>query len=236
MLQLARDLDHPPSLAAALAFALHAGGLRHSYTGSMACLRDLAVELRRLCRDEGFFMWSAVAEIYLGVIGHALGERGARVRMKEGLELFVQTKTRVTAVMMNVLVAEVLNDGDADDEALALLDDAEAEARERSEGFYVPEIWRVRGRIFARQHKRRVRRGGLSPGMELAGAQGARSLELRTALDLDDLLDADGCAAERTECAASTVDDSPSAVDRLEPANAIRSCPLPPSTGAAHVG
>ena len=40
MLQLGRELDHPASLAAALAFALHGDGIRHSYTGRWAGCRD----------------------------------------------------------------------------------------------------------------------------------------------------------------------------------------------------
>jgi len=129
-------------------------------------------------------MWDAVAEIYLGVIGQARGERDARTKIQEGLELFVQTRTRVTAVMMNVLVAEVLDDADADDEALALLDDAEADARDRSEGFYVPEIWRVRRRILARQGKPESAEAAFRRAMHLARTQKARSLRLRAALEM----------------------------------------------------
>ena len=56
MLRLARILDHPASLAGALAFALHGGGVRHSYTGQMARWKDIATELRRLSHEEGFFL------------------------------------------------------------------------------------------------------------------------------------------------------------------------------------
>ena len=238
MLQLARDLDHPPSLAAALAFALHGGGVRHSYPGRMACLRDIAAELHQLCREEGFFMWNAVAEIYLGLIGHALGEPDARPRMQEGLELFVQTKTRVTAVMMNVLVAEVLDGADADDEALALLDDAEADARERSEWFYVPEIWRVRGRVLARQDKVECAEAAFRRALELASAQKARSLQLRAALDLGGLLGAVVRDAEGRPRLAPAVDEAQWVVGQPEiarvGANSVRL--IPPATGASHVG
>ena len=38
MLQLGRDLDQQASLAGALAFALHGGGMRYSYSGEMVRL------------------------------------------------------------------------------------------------------------------------------------------------------------------------------------------------------
>ena len=64
------------SLAGALAFALHGGGMRYSYTGEISRLRDIAEELATISNEEGLFMWLAVAEIYLGIIG----QESARAR------------------------------------------------------------------------------------------------------------------------------------------------------------
>ena len=90
--------------------------------------------------------------------------------------------------------------------------------RERAKGFYVPEIWRVRGRIFARSASL-AGGGSVSPGHRPPAAR-ARSLELRAALDLGELLNAEGPRRGRPACLAAVVDDSPSAVDRPEPAQA----------------
>jgi len=239
MLQGARDLDHPSNLAGALAFALHGGAVRHSYTREMVHLRDIALELRQLSQDEGFFLWTAVAEIYLGVIAQAQGERDAPRQMKEGLELLTQTRTRVTTVLMNVIVAEALHDVGEDDEALALLDDAEVDGQEREEGFCAPEIWRVRGRLLARKGRQSDAESAYRHALGLAGTQKARSLELRAALDLHDLLDAEGRAAEGRACVAAFFHRSLWSVDRPEPARgrSILTRPsLPSATGAPHVG
>ena len=88
--------------------------------------------------------------------------------MQEGLELFDQTKTRITAVMMNVLVAEVLYGAEADDEALDLLDQAETDAREGEMWFSAPEIWRVRGRFLARQDEPSQAETAFRRALELA--------------------------------------------------------------------
>jgi tetratricopeptide (TPR) repeat protein len=239
MLQLARDLDHRASLAAALAFALHGGGARYSYTGEMARLRGIATELRQLSHDEGFFLWCAVAEVYLGVIGQVRGEGDARMRMKEGLELFAQTRTRVTAVMMNVIVAEALYDVGEDAEALSLLEEAEKDSRERDEGFYAPEIWRVRGRFFARQGKLAQAESTYRRALEIAAMQKAHSLALRAAIDLFELLDAEGRTGEGRASLATVLDRAHWTTDRPEPARAralLHSSLLHSTTGTSHVG
>ena len=45
-------------------------------------LRDNAEELRKLSHEEGFFMWYAVAEIYLGMIDQELGEPDGQSRIR----------------------------------------------------------------------------------------------------------------------------------------------------------
>jgi predicted ATPase len=188
MLQLARALDHRPSLAGGLAFALHAGGVRYSYVREMVRLREIAHELSHLSEHEGFFMWFAVAEVYRGLIAAELNEDGARTLMMEGLELFAQTRTRVTIVMMNVLVADALSHAGQDDEALGLLEQAETEIAQREERFYAPEISRVRGCLFARRGDLSRAESCYEQALDFASAQKAWSLELRAALDLYELL------------------------------------------------
>jgi class 3 adenylate cyclase len=205
MLRLGRQLDHRSSLAGALAFALHGGGVRHSYTGGMVRLLDIADELCQLSNDEGFYMWHAVAQTYRGVIGLALGEPGARERTTEGLEQFVQTRTRVTLVMMNVMVAEALHARRDDEMALRLLDEAEREASARHEYLHAPEIARVRGRVLAARGESHAAEASYVRGLQLATAQDAHSLSLRAALDLHDLLAANGRAERGASSVASVL-------------------------------
>jgi class 3 adenylate cyclase len=207
MVQLGRDLEHPASLAGALAFALHGGGMRHSYPGQLVRLRDVAEELGALSYANGFFMWYAVAETYLGLIDLELGEATALARVAEGLELFTQTRTRVTAVMMKVMAAEKLGPLGEEDAAGRLLTSAEAEADERHEHFYLPEIWRVRGRHLAMAGQVREAESAYRRALELAAAQRALCLELRAALDLHSLLAEDGRDAEGRAALEGVIED-----------------------------
>jgi tetratricopeptide (TPR) repeat protein len=91
MLQIARELGHPFSLACALTFTLH-GAFRYSYTGEMGRLAGIAEELMALVKEVDFFFWYVVTYTYQGLIAEALGEEErARTQMLEGLELFAQT-------------------------------------------------------------------------------------------------------------------------------------------------
>ena len=239
MLQLARDLGQRASLAGALAFALHGGGMRYSFTGEIARLRDIAEELRQISHEEGLFMWYAVAEIYLGIIGQESAEPGARKRIMEGLELFAQTKTQVTAVMMKVIVAEQLFAFAEDDEVTRILDSAEYDAVARSERFYLPELWRMRGRISARQADVSAAESAYRTALHIATEQKAHSLELRAALDLYDLLAELGRDDEGRDLLSSILDNEDVAwtPDRPEPmrARAILARPLI-EMGASHGG
>jgi tetratricopeptide (TPR) repeat protein len=221
MLQLGRDLQHRPSLAAALAFMLHGGGYRYSYRHQMERLCEVADELRSLCRNEGFFMWYAVGETYRAVIAQTLGEEDAPTRMRKGTELFVQTGTRVTLVLMDVMMAEALYELHEDEEAFRLLDEAEAEMETRGERLNAPEIWRVRGRLLARRGDDAAAEAAYRHALEFAGQQKARSLELRAALDLHDLLAANGRAEEGCAWVAARIASLREGLDRPEPARAL---------------
>jgi class 3 adenylate cyclase/tetratricopeptide (TPR) repeat protein len=197
MLQLGRDLQHPPSLAGALAFTLHGGGFRYSYAGQMERLLDIAEELIDLSQNEDFFFWYADAYWYRGVIAEAMGDAElARTEMREGAELFARTGARLSLVMMNVICAEALYRMGDDDEAFRLLDLAEADMTARGEGLLAPDIWRVRGRLLARRGNLSEAEAAYNHAMEQARAQHAVSLELRAALDFFELRDEQGRAEE----------------------------------------
>jgi tetratricopeptide (TPR) repeat protein len=206
MLDLGRSLQHPPSLAATLAFFLHGGGIRYSYIGAMHHLRHVADELMTLCRDEDYFLWYAVGYTYRGIIAEALGDRDeALTRMEEGLELFEQTGSRLTLVMMNVLCAEALHRLGNDDRALEKLAVAEKEMREREEGLLAPDMWRVRGTILASRRDDAGADTAFREAIHRAQRQNARALELRAWLDLNDLRSRQGLADQAREQIATVL-------------------------------
>jgi predicted Zn-dependent protease len=154
----------------------------------MQRLAAIADELSTLAQEEDFFLWHAVAHTYRGIVAEALGDaRRARTQMAEGLELFAQTGSRLTLVMMNVLCAQALHRLGDDDEAMRLLDAAGEEMLASEEGLMGPEIWRMRGRILARRGERSRAEASYREAMDRAGRQQALSLELRAALDLHEL-------------------------------------------------
>ena len=186
MLQIARELGHPLSLASALAFTLH-GAFRYTYTGQIDRLSGIAEELMALGNKKSFALWYAVAYTYQGVIAGARGEkRRARTQILKGLELFAQTGCRVTLVMMNVVCAEAFYRLEDDGRAFQLLELAEAETA-RQEGLLAPDIWRVRGRLLARRDERAAAEAAYHKAIQQAQTQHALSLELRAGLDLYEL-------------------------------------------------
>ncbi len=220
MLQIARELGHPFSLACALTFTLH-GAFRYSYAGEMDRLAGIAEELMALVKEVDFFFWYVVTYTYQGLIAEVLGEEErARTQMLEGLELFSQTGSRLTLVMMNVLCAEAFYRLGDDDEAFRRLGMAEAETA-RHEGLLAPDIWRVRGRLLTRQGERSAAEAAYYQALERAQAQRALSLELRAGLDLYELWAQDGRAEEGRALLAGILGRFTQGFDRSELARAI---------------
>jgi hypothetical protein len=185
MLQLGRALGNIPSLAAALAFHLHTGLCLGWDAATVQEQSHTADELRVLCRDEGFFLWHAVALAYRGAAAAMQGraEQACRL-MNDGLAEFVQTGARLTLVPMNVMCAQAqLRLGD---EAAAekLLDAAQAEADARNERLWEPEVDRIRGALQRRRGDLAGAETALQHALGKARGQGAVSLAQRAEADL----------------------------------------------------
>lgn len=217
MLQLGRRLDHRPSLACALAFTLHGGGFRYSYIDQMGTLAGIADELLLLSKEEDFFPWYAQACVYRGIGAQSLGEANSRRLMLEGLKLWEETGARLTLVMLNVLCAEAFYRLGDDDEAFRRLEIAEAEMRARRETILEPDIWRVRGRLWARQGDRRAAAGAYREAMDRARGQQALSLELRAAIDLYELEAGNGRGEDARCRLAGVLQRFSQGLDRPEP-------------------
>jgi tetratricopeptide (TPR) repeat protein len=209
-----------------LAFSLHRG-FRYSYIGQMDRLSGIVDELLALSKKKNLSLWYAVAYIYRGLIAEARKEKQqARTQMLEGLALFAQTGCRVTLVMMNVLCTEAFYRLGDDDEAFRRLDVAEAEIA-RQEHLLAPDIWRVRGRLLARQGKRSAAEAAYHQALQRAREQHALSLELRAGLDLYELFAQDGHAKHARTLLAAILTKFTQGFDRPEliRANAIIQAP-----------
>lgn len=185
--RLARDLEHPPSLAAGLAFLLHSGALRASAHGTDH-IRPVVDELIEVTEKEGSLLWNAVAKCFLATA--VTDDREADQSMEIAWELFAQTGSRLTEVLTRVLYAETrLRRGDVAgaERDLAL---AEAAMQQRGEGLLAPEIWRLRARLAAGANDLVAAESAIEESLRLADRQGAPMLRLRTLLDSLDIIDA----------------------------------------------
>jgi class 3 adenylate cyclase/tetratricopeptide (TPR) repeat protein len=222
MLQLARDLEHAPSVAAALGFQLHRGAYAHSHHGQMDTLTGTAEELITLSRENGLSLWDGFASTCRGIIALATDEEvDAQAQIDEGWELYHQTGSRVTLGLVTVMRADALYRLDRDDEALRLLDEAQAEMDAREEGLGAPDIPRLRGRLLARRGERDAAELSFRRSIAAAQAQKAWALELRASVDLYDLLSLEGRADEGRQAVASSLEHFTHGSDRVEVARAL---------------
>jgi tetratricopeptide (TPR) repeat protein len=177
MLALGRSLRHPPTIAAALAFAT----TFKLYHRDWDRLFALANETYNLSQAEGFAMWAAYAGMHRGRARIGLGQ--VDIGVAEVLEwgaLVRQTGTSgIIECSFTGMVSEALHLAGRSAEALA----ASAEGEQRAETGNVrlgePEIYRTRGNIL-RDLDRPAQAGeAYRLAVGCARAQGARSLEIR---------------------------------------------------------
>jgi tetratricopeptide (TPR) repeat protein len=136
-IKLGRAIDHPYSLAVALAY----GGITHQMRQDMAGLRDTVGELRELCDRYGFAYyrewglvldgWSRADEPGIDLARRGIGNlksEGAFTRMPYWLSL----------------LADLLARGGRADAARATLDAALVAGKSRDDVWWLPEVMRMR--------------------------------------------------------------------------------------------
>ena len=184
MVALARSLRHPPSVAAALAFA------------TIFCLHDrdwkrlfeFADETYDLSQAEGFAMWTANAGMHRGRARVGLGKADAGVaEVLEWGALFRQTGSGILEGSVTSMVSEALHMAGRSEEALAVSAEGERRAEAGLVRVMTPEIFRTRGDIFRDLERLDEADDGYRRAVECARRQGARSLELRALTSLLDL-------------------------------------------------
>jgi ATP/maltotriose-dependent transcriptional regulator MalT len=187
----------------------------------MPTLLETADELITLSKDEDFFLWYSVGYTYRAIISEALAEREeALALMDEGLELFEQTDSRLTLVLMNVLCAEAFHRLGQSERALDKLQVAETEMRERDEGLFAPEIWRIRGTILANRRDDDGAEEAFREAIHRAHHQSAVALELRAGLDLYDLKARQGRAEQGRDALSEPLSRYSEGFDHPEPTRA----------------
>ena len=192
MYQIMREVDHVPSLASAMGFAL----FFHHYQQDVARTRTTADELFALSQEQGFQNWFAVSFLYRawarareGEVEQGIGE------LRHGIQMFRSIGARLILVGVHAMLGEALLLAGRPDEALAALEEGLVEARTRGEHICEPELHRLRGEALTGRDPGAAE-AAFREALQLAGQQQARSLGLRAALGLARLMIAQGRKAD----------------------------------------
>lgn len=205
---LAQALTHPISLLLAHQYAATLGKLRREPDTT----RSLAEAELSLAKELGLPYWVAGA---LLCRAWALAEQGqiaeGMAQAREGLAVFRVSGGELLAPYALAFFAEVSAKAGQLDKGLAALHEALAMAHRNGEGFYEPEIQRLKGELLQARSLAadpvparpaddgREAETCLLQAMQVARQQGARMWELRAAVSLCRLWQAQGLQDKREE-------------------------------------
>jgi predicted ATPase len=174
-------LSQPNTLGYA---ALYSGALLHTLSGLHEPVRDAVDRLKKLSVEHQLPTWGAVWRVFAGWISADAGN-GIAV-MRDGLDRLDAIHSVLFSPIFLTLLAERCGESGQHQLGLDALNRAQQVAEQGGEHWFDAELQRIRGRLIAAQ-------SGVDPGaadhcyrcaMEIARAQGAKSLELRAATDL----------------------------------------------------
>jgi predicted ATPase/DNA-binding winged helix-turn-helix (wHTH) protein len=183
----ARELSHPFSLALALNYA----AILHQFRCEEGATHERAEAATVLCREHGFAYYLAWGPILQGwvLVEQGQGEAGI-AQMRDGLAAFRVTGGKVRLPYYLALLAKACGDTGQTAAGLRLVTEALAHAETTGEGWWQPELYRLKAEL-------RLQEGGAQAMREaeesfrvaltVARRQQAKSLELRAAMSLSRL-------------------------------------------------
>jgi predicted ATPase len=211
---LARKIDHPFSLASALAFA----ALLHHWRRERDLARQRAEETIELSRRQHFPLWEGMGRLIAGwaAFDDRRGEAG-QDDFTRALALLATTGTEVGRPQAMGLLADVERRRGRLQTALEIAEHARKWAEERAIGFWDAELLRLKGEILlARDEADTAAEPCFRKAIEIAQRQGAKSLELRAAMSLAHMHLRRGDARETTELLARVVESFEEGFDTLD--------------------
>jgi len=162
------------------------------FCGDTAQLDRRASDLKRLCTEQGYALWLAWATRFEGWVAGARGNLGEGIALMErGVDAFRGTGTRAHLPHLLALLAELCLRAGRIEAASERLAEARAQAESSGERNWEAELHRLEGEVLlaaAGDGDRGDRAEAcFRRALEVAGRQGATSLELRAALSLSRL-------------------------------------------------
>jgi DNA-binding SARP family transcriptional activator/predicted ATPase len=200
-LALARELDHPFSLADVLAFG---GCVFNKVRREGLALKAHGQELVELSEDLGFSSFMPTGTCYLGDGLAMLGQvQEGLALMREGLE--GRQSTGVRCYFSGTLggLAEALAMAGRPDEGLATLDEAFSLVEETDERYCEAELYRVQAELLLQQGEEAGAEIALGQALEVARRQCTKSWELRATTSLARLWQKQGRAGEARQALAA---------------------------------
>jgi predicted ATPase len=198
-------VKHPYSVA----FGLDLAAFLRQYLGDALATRALVDEALELSEAQGLALIGAMASILRGWVLTRKGEfEEGTAQMRRGFAAQLATGAELVTPYWLCLIAEACYQTGATREGLALLDEAEAAVERTNERYWEAEVHRLRGRLLmaasepADPAATRSAEASYRRALAVARRQDARSLELRAAVSLSLLCQAEGREDEARELLA----------------------------------
>ncbi len=196
---LAERLDHRFSMGEAWGFCTTVHYFRGEYEEALRCA-ERAIEI---CKDGGFAVWLAHAEVMHGrLVAQLRDPEAGNAQMRRAYRSWAATGAVVTRAFYLAMQAEGLALAQRPDDGLALLEVAYELVSKVKEGYYEPEIHRLIGELSLQsgaqhgQDRSVEATRWFSSALELARQRRLRSLAVRSATSLAELWIARGRAGE----------------------------------------
>ncbi len=193
--RIAEELDHSFSLTLALSFSQWI----HQFNRDVVRTRATAEKALSLSQEHGFAFWFGWCRVMRGWAMSQQGEHTQGItEIEEGLVSWRAQGSELGSHYYYGLLAEACLTAGRLDKAAAALDQAEQFAADTGEGYWLPEVVRLRGDLLLRATPADNATAEMKyrEALAIATQQDARSLQLRAAFSLAQLLATQGQTAE----------------------------------------
>jgi TOMM system kinase/cyclase fusion protein len=192
MHDLARELDHLPSIAGAMGFA----AISRHHQQDVRRTRDLAERLSLLANEQGFEIWKAFSPVFLAWVRTREEDRDQGIRdLEKTIEQFKLGGNRLLLVSIAAMLGDGLLLAGRREDCLRVVAEGLMDAADRDEHLFESELHRLRAEALRPTDPAESEASFLA-ALRIARGQQAHSLALRAATGLARLLRGQGRNSE----------------------------------------